>query len=65
MDNIFSQISKTLNPEPKKEEKNSRNEFFKMQKNYSSKNVDSFTYKKESVKDASLSEAERNVLYGK
>ncbi len=62
-DNIMS--SQTNKPESKEEHPHSRNEFFKMQKGYSTKNVDSFANGKGIIKDKSLSEAERNVLHGK
>ncbi|MDI9540021.1 MAG: hypothetical protein QM204_00905 [Bacillota bacterium] len=65
IDNIFSTQANTAKSESKDEHPHSRNEFFKMQKGYSFKNVDSFANGKNTVKDKSLSEAEKNVLYGK
>ncbi len=63
--NIFSQIKTPLTPETNNENKHSRNEFHKMQKDFSHRKVDSFAAGKEIIKDNALSEAEKNVLYGK
>ncbi len=66
MDDVFSRVNSAIKPEEeKKKEKHSRSEFFNMQKDYAYKNVDSYANGKEILKDKNLSEAEKNVLYGK
>ncbi|MGI6607595.1 MAG: hypothetical protein ACOX1F_01255 [Erysipelotrichaceae bacterium] len=65
IDDFMTLNTDSVKPKPKKEDKHSRNEFFKMQKDYSDKKVDSFAADKEIIKDNTLSEAEKNVLYGK
>ena len=65
VDNIFSQIKTPVTPNTNNETSHSRDKFHKMQKDFSFKKVDSYATGKEIIKDNALSEAEKNVLYGK